>query len=242
MEYFFTAELLLPPGVGFKLYGAGHILALLCCLVLGGALCLAYRRADAKGRRRVQRAVGFAVLACEVLKDANLAVQGQFSIYYLPLHLCGLAVFLTLWHSLRPGETLGNLLYSTCMPGAAFALLFPDWNACPVFSYTSIVAFAVHTLLVSYPLMQVLAGDLRPRSRYLPRCLLILLGLAAPVYVFDRIFSANYMFLIQPSPGSPLEWFAHLLGVPGYLLGYIPMLALVWCLLYLPFRKKAKKT
>ena len=70
-----------------------------------------------------------------------------------------------------------------------------------------------------------------------PRCFALLLALAAVVYGFDRIVGANYMFLLAPAPGSPLEWFAGFLGNPGYLLGYLPMLAAVWAALYLPGRK-----
>ena len=241
MEYFFTTEERLPAGLGFDLFGREHLCALLLCAALGAALCLAYRRASAEGRARLRHALGWAVLACELLKDGNLIAQGVFGVGYLPLHLCGLAVFFTLWHSLRPGETVGNLLYSSCMPGAAFALVFPDWTVYPIVSYHAIVGFLVHALLVIYPLMLVLGGDLRPRVRYLPRCFLILLALAVPIYVFDRLFHVNYMFLVQPAPGSPLEWFASLLGVPGYLLGYLPMLAVIWLLLYLPFRKAPKE-
>ena len=234
-EYFFTTEALLPPGVGFTLFGREHLLWLLICLALIAALCLFYRRCGVRGRVRFRRALGLAILGCELARDANLVIQGVFSVYYLPLHLCGLAVFLTLWHSLRPGETLGNLLYSTCMPGAFFAALFPDWTAFPAFSYHSIVGFTVHALLTAYPLSLVLAGDLRPDARRLPRCLLWLLCMAVPVYLFDRAVEANYMFLLRPSDGSPLAWFASFLGTPGYLLGYVPMIALVWLALYLPF-------
>ena len=238
MKIFFAPESELPADVGFTLYGGSHICALLLCALLAAALCLRYRGLDSGGRRRLRLAVGWLVLLCEAAKDINLLAQGAFSVYYLPLHLCGLAVFLSFAHALQGGDTLGNLLYGTCMPGALFALLFPDWTAYPVWAYHSAVAFLVHTLLVVYPLMQVLGGDIRPRVRRLPKCFLLLLAMAAPVYAFDRIFGANYMFLLLPAPGSPLEWFAALLGVPGYLLGYIPMLLLVWSALYLPFRKK----
>ena len=240
-EYFFTTEEQLPPGVGFTLFGREHLLWLLICLTLTATLCLFYRRGSPRGRARFRRALGLAIFGCELARDANLVIQGVFSVYYLPLHLCGLAVFLTLWHSLRPGETLANLLYSTCMPGALFAVLFPDWTAFPAFSYHSIVGFTVHALLIAYPLSQVLGGDFCPDARRLPRCLLWLLGMALPVYLFDRAVEANYMFLLHPSDGSPLVWLASFLGTPGYLLGYIPMIALIWLALYLPFRSGKRK-
>lgn len=239
MENFFTPASQLPPGAGFGLYGREHICWLVICLAAGTALCLTYRRCGVHGRARVRLSVGLAALLCEALKEANLIVQGEPILYYLPLHLCGLAVFFTLWHSIRPNATAGELLYSSCMPGALFAILFPDWTACAAFSFHSILGFTVHMLLVVYPLMQVLGGDLRPRAARLPRCLLILLCLAGAVYVFDRIFRVNYMFLLVPAAGSPLEWFEGVLGNPGYLLGYVPMLALVWVALYAPFTLRA---
>lgn len=241
MKYFFTPEALLPSGSGFALYGRQHICYLIISASLCAGLCLCYYRLNISRRRKMRLAMGAAILLCEAFKEINLAVHGVLGIYYLPLHLCGLAVFLSFAHSLCPGETLGNLLYSTCMPGALAAILFPDWTVYPAFSFHCILGFTVHTLLVAYPLAQVLSGDIKPRIKLLPRCLAALLSMAAPVYVFDRLFDANYMFLMQPAAGSPLEWFSSLLGNPGYLLGYIPMILLVWGALYLPFRKKGDK-
>lgn len=238
MDDFFTPASRLTPGAGFSLYGRDHICWLVICLAAGAALCLIYRRLDSRARARMRLGMGLAVLLCEILKDTNLIVQGEFGVYYLPLHLCGLAVFFTLGHGIRPNETVGELLYSSFMPGALSAILFPDWTACAAFSFHSIVGFTVHLLIVVYPLMQTLGGDIRPSVRRLPRCLLILLCLAVPVYIFDRHFNANYMFLLAPAAGSPLEWFAALLGNPGYLLGYLPLLTLVWCILYFPFCRR----
>ena len=239
LEYFLTPESELPAGVGFSLFGKMHILWLCIAAAVIAALCLGFRRLGPRGRRRLRAGVGCCVLALELARAARLLLQGWYSVYYLPLHLCSMSVFFCFAHSLRPGETLGNFLYSTCMPGAAFALLFPDWTMYPALSYSSCVSFLAHSLIVAYPLMLVSGGELRPRVRMLPCCLALLAGLAAAVYVFDRAFDANYMFLLAPAAGSPLEWFYRLLGNPGYLLGYVPMLAAVWCVLYLPFRKSA---
>jgi hypothetical integral membrane protein (TIGR02206 family) len=240
MSYFFTLEEDLPAGVGFAHWDAAHLTWLAVSAAIIAALCLAYRRAPGDARRRLRHALGWAVLACEALKDVNLAVQGSFNRWYLPLHLCGLAVFFTFAHSRRPGKTVGNFLYSCCMPGAAFALAFPDWIAFPPLSYHAIVGFLVHALLMAYPLMLVCGSDLRPEARQLPRCFGILVACAVPIAVFNHFFGTNYMFLSWPSPGSPLEWFASRLGRPGYLLGYLPMLALIWLALYLPFARKKK--
>lgn len=241
MKYFFTLQSDLPADVGFPLWGRQHLCWLVICAGLAGILCTLSMRLREPGQKRLRRGIGWAVLLCELLKDGNLIIQGAFGLYYLPLHLCGLAVFFTFFHSRHPTETIGNFLYSTCMPGAACALLFPDWTMFPAFSYHSLVAFVVHGLLAAYPLTLLAAGRLHPRPELLPRCFGILLGLAVPIYLFDRAFQVNYMYLLRPAPDSPLEWFAALLGNPGYLFGYLPMLALVWGLLYLPFFPKVRR-
>ncbi len=226
----------MPGKAGFSLWSFAHITALLLCLGLILALCRLYIRA--KNTLRFRRALAGLIFSCELLRLAHLALYGQLTVYQLPLHLCGLAVFFTLFHALRGSEGLWNFLYSCCMPGAVCALLFPDWTACPAFSFVSLLAFFVHSLLAAYPLLQLVSREMRPKPRHLPRCALALLLLSAPVYAFDRRFGANYMFLLSPAPGSPLELFARLLGEPGYLLGYVPMIGAVWTALYLPFVKR----
>ena len=85
--------------------------------------------------------------------------------------------------------------------------------------------------------MQITGGDSVPDVRSSPVCLGIMLLIAVPVYVFDRLTGTNYLFLSYPSPGSPLEWFAFL-GSPGHALGYLPILAAAWTAMYLPFRTR----
>ena len=99
----------------------------------------------------------------------------------------------------------------------------------------SVSSFVIHGLIVTYVVMQVAARDIVPDVKKCPQCLGLMLALALPVYIFDRITGTNYMFLNWPSPGSPLDWFAFL-GRPGFVLGYLPILAAVWAVMYYPFR------
>ncbi len=222
------------PTAGFGLFSPGHLLWLAGAACVWMILCRAYKASSPAGRRRLRLAVAMSALAVELLRAGLLAAAGQYDLSRLPLHLCGLAVYISAVHALRPRESVGQFLYAFCMPGAVFALVFPDWSCYPLWSYMTLSGFLLHILLTAYPLMQVWGGDIVPDIRRAPRCLLTMLLIALPVFVFDRFTDTNYMFLNWPSPGSPLEWFAFL-GRPGYLLGYLPLLAVVWALLYLPF-------
>ena len=65
----------------------------------------------------------------------------------------------------------------------------------------------------------------------LPGVCLAMLALALPVYIIDRLWELNFMFLNYPPEDTPLELFAFL-GRPGYLLGMLPIAALIWLGLY----------
>ena len=233
-DFFVTAE---SPETGFGLFSAAHFIWLIIGAATTVLICLIYRRSPAEKRRRIRITLASSALAIELLKTLLLILAGNYGIGRLPLHLCGLSIYFCFIHSLMkssPSSVFSQFLYFFCMPGAVFALIFPDWVGYPLFSFMTFSGFLLHFLITIYVVMQVISADIFPDLRRLPACILIMLLLAVPVYFFDKSAGTNYMFLNWPSPGSPLEWFSSL-GRPGYLLGYIPLILITWAVLYLPF-------
>ena len=239
MERFFDFSIG-PEAEGFGLFSAVHGIYLAAAALSALLLCLFYRRSGAENRRRLRLVLASSALALELLRAVLLMISGNYTIGRLPLHLCAIAVYLSFFHALRGGRLTGQFLYAFCMPGALAALLFPDWSYYPGLHFMTVCSFALHILVFCMILMQVAGRDIRPDIKSLPQCLGIMLAIGIPVYVFDILTNTNYLFLNWPSPGSPLELFAFL-GRPGYLLGYIPLIAGVWIILYLPFVLKNKK-
>ena len=219
------------PDIAFQRFGFGHFF---CLFLLGAGLalgCFAYRKAGPEKRAGHRLLTAGLALGLELWRAGLLMSRGQYDLGRLPLHLCSLSIYLCFFHALTGWPGLGQFLYAFTLPGAAFALLFPDWTGQPLFGFITVSSFLLHFLLVLYPLMQVAAGELRPELRRLPGCIGRMLLLALPVYVLNKRWNTNYMFLNLPPEGSPLAWFAFL-GAPGYLLGYIPLALGVWSLLY----------
>lgn len=233
-DFFVTAE---SPETGFGLFSAAHFIWLIIGAATAVLICLIYRRSPAEKRSRIRITLASSALAIELLKTLLLILAGDYGIGRLPLHLCGLSIYFCFIHSFMkssPSSVFSQFLYFFCMPGAVFALIFPDWVGYPLFSFMTFSGFLLHFLITIYVVMQVISADIFPDLRRLPACILIMLLLAVPVYFFDKSAGTNYMFLNWPSPGSPLEWFSSL-GRPGYLLGYIPLMLITWAVLYLPF-------
>jgi hypothetical integral membrane protein (TIGR02206 family) len=241
MEYFFTAQEKMPAGLGFELYGKTHMAWLCAIAAFGVVMCLVYRRMGEKARRRTGIIMALTMVALEILKDAVLVYTGQFQLNYLPLDLCGIAIFGEAACAIWPGEIKKELGYCLFLPGAVMALIFPNWTPMPVMNFFHLHSFVLHGLLTVYPIMLIAGGDHRPNIRNLPKCFCIGLAMCVPIYIFDRVFDENFFFLNTPSPNSPLSLFETWLGSPGYLICFPVMAAALWFFMYLPFCGRGKK-
>ncbi|MCL2343634.1 MAG: TIGR02206 family membrane protein [Firmicutes bacterium] len=220
-----------------QIFGREHLAILAVCAAVCVILVVAAARLGQKGYRRLERVVVGLIVLSEAAREIGLALNHAYTVGDLPLHICSLAVFLSLIYAMRPYKIVGELLYCLCMPGALFALLFPGWVGSPQTSFFSLNSFFVHTLLFSYPLTLLAAKRLHPEARRLPLCFLLLFAVAVPIYFFNQRFGSNFFFLNYAPQGSPLAFFRDNLGwgTPGYIFGYFPLIAAVWALLYTPW-------
>lgn len=236
MQYVFTPESQLPAEVGFSHFDRGHLTVLMVLALVSAAVVFWGCRQPEERRLKLEKAMALTMLVLELLKDFILAQIGAFNLGYLPLHLCSMAMFICLYWAWHPwSEGAGQLLWSLCFTGGMAALLFPDWTDMPLWHFQSIHSFLYHALLVQFSLLAVVSGQARPSLRNAWKAGAFLAAAAVPVYAFDRAFGMNYMFLLRPVPGTPLELCARLPGQGGYLVGYALLVAVVLVLLNLPF-------
>lgn len=239
VQNFLTFSLFYGTESGFGHFSAAHLWHLLLIFVFLTAFCVFYRQSGGKRKKALRLLIAGGNAALTFLRAALLIAAGQYGVERLPLHLCGMAVYICLFHALRPGRLSAQFLLAFCMPGALAAILFPDWTTSPPWSVISVFNFSIHALIACYVLMQLAAGDIRREAKLLPACLGLMLLIAAPVYAFNLASGTNFMFLNYPAPNSPLELFSFL-GRPGYILGYLPMIGAVWAVIYLPRKPKLK--
>lgn len=239
MTFFWDTAETIANGVGFSQFGSIHLLWLVVFAGICVMGCWAYRKMGDRGRRTLRIGVALSMPIMEAMKILLLAVTGRFLWGYLPLHLCGINIFLIVYHAWKPGQVLDNFLYLVCIPGALAALLFPNWTALPLNNIYHIHSFAVHILLVLYPLMQAVNGKLRLDIRAVPKVLGILVLMAIPIYGLNLLLDTNFMFLMWASEGNPLYWFDQNWG--SHLLGFPVIIAAVVIVMYLPVVARRKK-
>lgn len=209
---FFVYSTDLPANVGFSLYGPLHLgmlgIIVLCC-VFG---CRWFCHQSPKKQEIFTHRLGVLILLTELARIGVYAAVDALSCYELPLHLCGIAVYLCAIHSMWKTDWLGQVLYALCLPGAWCALLFPDWVEYPFFGFFSLHSFLAHGLIVFYIHIQTSAGTIHPKLSAIWKPVLFLCVVVPPIYWFDRQFDANYMFLQLPAEGSPLLFLSRIAG------------------------------
>ena len=239
MQHFWDTVDTIPAGMGFSYFHPFHLCWLGGIALAIFALCRLYRRSDADRRQRIRHCLALLTVADELFKDFGLLYGGNFSLDYLPLHLCSINIFLIVLHAWRRPKLLDTFLYFVCLPAACAALLFPTWAPLPPLNFMVIHSFTVHFLLALYPLALTLRGDMDPQPRAFPRCFALLAAMAVPIWFFDRAFGTNFMFLMRADEGNPLKLFERF---GSHLLGYPVLLAVVFAVMYLLLRVLRRRT
>ena len=233
MQYFLETVGTIADGLGFDAFGSTHLTWLAAFVVFTMAVSVLYRKSGAEKRRIIRYVFAALLVADELFKQVCLIVGGNFEADYLPLHLCSINIFVIVYHVFRRNETLDNFLYSVCIPGAIAALLAPTWTELPFGNFMHMHSFTVHILLAAYPVVLTAGGDIKPDLRRVPKCLVVLCGLAVAALAANLLLDTNFMFLMYAEAGNPLYWFevnwgSHLLGFPVLIAAVVAVMHLPW--------------
>lgn len=229
---FFLTSDYIPEGVGFNAFGLTHIIWLLAGLLFCVAACIFYRKLSEDKRKIMRTVLGVYIFLQEMVKNLVLIFLGEFGWGYLPFHLCGINILLIAFDIIKETKVVRSFLYYFAIPGAALALLFPNWTDMPVWNFFHIHSFTIHILLVLYPLLLVTTNQVSTDLKSALRGTALLVAMAIPVYFLNLLWGTNFMFLMEPDSGNPLEMFETLLG--SHLWGFPILLPVVILVMYVP--------
>lgn len=242
MQNFLHTTETIPSGLGFSHFSPLHLAWLAVGIILVVLNAIWYGRLNEKGREYWKKIVAALIVLDEVFKMVMLMVGGRYNASYLPLHLCSINIFIIAIHAWRPFRILGGFLYTVCIPGAIAALLFPTWTSLPLGNFMHLHSFTVHILLAMYPIVLAAAGELAPSVKQLHKYLLLLIGMALPIWGINFLLDTNFMFLMEAEQGNPLYVFEQLWG--NHLLGFPVLITGVLLVMYVPlviYRKRKGK-
>ncbi len=234
-EYLFYSADNIPDGVGFSLFGLGHLIWLGSIALVITLVCRKYCKEGDTGRQKMRRILSALLIGDELLKITVLSAIGYYDAGYLPLHLCSINIFVCLWYTLRPNKMAAEVLYALSIPGALVALLSPTWVELPFVNLMSFHSFSVHGLLILYPMVLLTSGEHRPSIRRFWMPLAFMLVISPMLYVFNTKFGTNFMFLNGTADNIVLETIESIVTPQFYILGLVALVMVVWCVMYLPW-------
>lgn len=217
----------IPDGAGFNQFSLYHICWLIFIIALSVVLGIYYSKQNEKKRDIILKIIGSFLVFLIFLRIGVLYAGNHMSVYELPLHLCSLAGFVCFFHAFFKWDFLGQVLYSLCLPGTVCALIFPDWSYYPAFNFITLQGFIFHGGIVIYTVLGLIGEDIKPSIFKMWKAIAFLVIIVPVIYVFDRHFDVNYMFVLRPSPDSPLEWIDNKTGSLWYLPGYAVLVMIV---------------
>ena len=229
-------------GDGFQLFGAVHLTALVLTVAATIGVCLLCRRLNRDRQWVLFRLIVVTVLMLELVRQFSFPlVHGHYWLKHLPLHMCGLILFIEAIHMHKPNKFTGEIIYSLGLPGAIAAMLFPDWTLYPIFHFYPLQSFVIHALHIVLAVAMLTSGNLVPSAKNLWRPAVFLLLILPPLFALNRATGTNFFFLNAGSEGSPLEVLIDIFGNPGFILPYAGILAVLWLFMYLPWHRAEKQ-
>lgn len=225
-------------GGAFVPWGAAHLGALLLIALLAlGLPALSPRRLPQAGglRRAARLGLAFLLLGNELFWHAWHAHYGLWTAQaLLPLNLCNLLVFLSVFALLTRNQLAYEFVYLLGIPAASQVLLTP---ALGPFGFPHILFFQIfisHGGVVLAALLLTCVEGLRPSSwRSVRRVAAITLLYATGIFFLNPLLGGNYLFLAYKPPAATLlDW----LGPwPWYILSMVGIGLALLVLMYLPF-------
>jgi hypothetical integral membrane protein (TIGR02206 family) len=215
--------------------GLAHLAIIAAIPLVAAALAAVVRRRPAAARG-VRFALAAVLAVNELAWYGHALAQGWVDPPNgLPLDLCDVVVWLTVYVLVSPRPWALDLAYYLGLAGTAMAVLTPDVGA-PLASYPGAKFFLGHGGVVAAVLFLVWTGALRPRPGSWWRAFLTVNAYAAFVAAVNAAYGTNYMYLREkPESGTLLDLFG---PWPWYVLAAEGVALALLALLYLPFRRR----
>jgi len=168
-----------------------------------------------KGKDRIYHVLGGVLTLSMGTTVAILMMEGR-GLEAIPLHLCSVSALLSLALVFLKSRSALDFLWYLGMPGALLALLFPAPAVCRLQPLMNLSYAATHLLILIIPALRMASG-MRPRGRRAALMMLCMQGIALAAYGVNRMLGTDFLFLMAPPAGTPLEALFRL-GYPAYLI------------------------
>lgn len=232
MSQFFSVEYTAAP---LQIFGSKH-LTVIAVFVLFWLSFIYFRRVwGDKEKNTIRIILAVALAVNEIGLHIWSAYWGIWNIQtMLPLHLCSVMVWLTVYMAFTKNYNLYEFAYFLGMGGALQAFLTPaDASLYDIPHYRIMQTLIAHGLLITIPIYMTAVEGFRPTLASFKRIFIWTNIYMVIIFFFNHAIGSNYLFIAQkpPSPTlmdalSPWPWYIPELEVVAFAILFV---------LYIPF-------
>ena len=219
------------PTSEFQFLGVPHIVALALTITLPIALSVLVRKVDSSV---LTNAVRYLLAGILIINEIGgwiyrAATVQSFSVFvqsYLPLHICGVALFVVVFALLRQNQILYEIGYFWGIVGTLNAVITPQLGV-GFPHYRFFQYFIVHGGIVVSVLFATWGLRMRPTLKGLLRSFLLANLYMVVIAGVNLLLKSNYMFICEPpytkSPFffAPWPWYIPILDGVALVLFFV---------------------
>ena len=197
-------------------------------------MIIAYKNKNAEERRVFRRNISIVLLICQFISYGLWSFKKKtLTAFDCPCSLCFYTTVFCIIDGFKTNHILRSYVLYVGMWGALAAYFLNDATM-PFFNIFTLEFFFYHLIISTYPIMLLIAGELRLNHKDIPNLFLLLCNIAWPIFLFDRMTMTNHMLLRVPLNAFPMTYFYKWFGNPGYIFGFVLCLFLIWFFIYIP--------
>ena len=231
MEQFFAFDY---AGEPFELFGSGHLAALGFILLVALTMSMGRNAWSETAKRNFRYFLAGWMFVWEVSWHAWNVYWGTWTIQtMLPLHLCSVFVWLSMYMLLTRNYPIYEMAYFLGIGGALQALLTPDAGIYGLPHYRAIQTLASHSGIVLASLYMTVVEGYRPTLKSFKRVIVWTNIYMVCVFFINFAIGSNYLFIAyKPDFPTLLDMLA---PWPWYILELEAVAFAILGVMYLPF-------
>lgn len=198
MRYFWTHTDKIPEGMGYGQFTKKHFIWITILTLFVAGIVFIYSQMDMQGRILLLRSIGATLIIIDIIKLILIAASGGDVYEFFPLELCSFAAYSIVCDSIWIGNTIFPIMLLTLfMPAAFMAVLFPTTSTLPAVNFYTIHQFLYHGLIIAYVVARFVCKEIPLDYPGVWKSIFYVILLAAVIYVIDKIFHKDFMFLVD---------------------------------------------
>lgn len=219
----------------FTQFGPQHIAVIIILVLTSAVLCTTVRYMKSETHKRAIRYGLAAILLSTEWFNYGYTLTHEGLDYFLqnalPLHACGMAVYLTAFALITKNQLAFEITYFWGLAGTTQAIITPAiTEGFPSIRFFQF--FITHSAIILGVLVAVFGLKMRPRLKGMWITYALTWGLVFIVGGINALLDSNYMYLCHRPVGTSPFYF---LNWPWYILFQGGIALILFFLLWLPF-------